>query len=111
MADEFDRFLASSLAPAERLPDRSFVTAVRARIILDDRLARERRSVIGNFVTQIVALLAVAAALWVLGRAAPVAEWFAQSSALGLAMLLLAFAAIVGLFIRTSSGGAVHAEL
>ena len=42
MADKFDHFLASSLAPAERLPDRSFVTAVQARIILDDPELRAR---------------------------------------------------------------------
>ena len=111
MADPFDRFLESSLAPDERLPDRRFVAAVQARIMLDDRLARERRSVVATLMTQLAALLAVAAGLWVLGRAEPVAEWFAQSSALGLAMLLLAFASIVALFSRATRGGAVHAEL
>ena len=102
MADAFDQLLESSLAPDERLPDRQFVTRVQARILVEDRLARERRALIANLVTQLIALFAVAAALWVLGHAAPIAEWFAQSSAVGLLTLLAAFACVVALF--SSSG-------
>ena len=45
---------------------------------------------------QLAALLAVAGALWWIGRAGPVAEWFVESPALGLAILLAGFALLVG---------------
>jgi hypothetical protein len=70
MADAFEQFLSDSLAPAERLPDRRFVAGVQARIILEDRLARDRRQLAGSLLMQVAALLAVAAGVWVLGSAA-----------------------------------------
>ena len=99
MADAFDRFLAASLAPAERLPDRRFVASVQARIMLEGRLESERRALMASLAAQLVALLAVAAAVWILGHAVPVGKWFAQSSALGLVVLLLAFGFVVAMFI------------
>lgn len=98
MAEEFDRLLAGVLAPPERLPDRGFVARVHMRIALEERLSLERRGVIAKLATQLAALLAVAAGVWIFGRAEPLAEWLAGSPALGLAMLLAAFAAAVALF-------------
>ena len=98
MADEFDLFLAHSLAPAERLPDRRFVARVQARILLEEQLVRERRALIAALAKQIVALIAVAAAIWVIASAAPVADLFAQSPALALAILLVAFSFVVAMF-------------
>lgn len=98
MADAFDRFLADSLAPPERVADRKFVAGVQARILLEEGLARERRALLASLATQLAALLAVAAAVWTLGHATPVGEWFTQYSAPGLAVLLLAFAFVVALF-------------
>jgi len=97
MADEFDRFLSSALSPPESAPDRKFVARVQARIALEDRLAAQRSSLIRSLTHQLVALLAVAAALWWIGRAAPVASWFADSPSIGTAILLAAFACLVGL--------------
>jgi hypothetical protein len=102
MADAFDAFLASSLAPEDRPPDRRFVANVQARILIEDRLARERRVLVTSLATQLLALLAVGAGLWVLGRAAPVATWFAHSEPLGLVTLLVAFGFVVAMF--SSSG-------
>lgn len=104
MADEFDRFLASALAPQERMPDRDFAARVQAAIMLEEQLGAQRSSVMRGFVTQLVALAAVAAALWLIGGAAPLANWFADSPALGLAILLTGFGCLVGLFSRRSDG-------
>ena len=97
MADEFERFLAAALAPEERAPDRQFVARVQAAILLEQRLAAQRSSLIRDLVRQIVAVAAVAAGLWWLGRAAPVASWFGESPAVGLAILVISFVCLVGL--------------
>lgn len=103
MDDEFDRFLAQSLAPPERMPDRRFVAGVQARIALEDRLARERAALGGALVAQLAALLSVAAGLRVLWRAAPVAAWVAGSPDLALLALTGAFACLVVLFAQGDS--------
>ena len=96
MAEEFDRFMASALAPPERRPDRQFVARVQARIALEQRLYEERRTMIVRFAEQLAGLVAVAAALWWIGRAPFVAGWFAESPALGLAILIACFAGLIG---------------
>jgi len=98
MDKDFDRFLEASLAPPERLPDRRFVGGVQARIALEQQLAQEHGALRAALVKQLVALLAVAAGLWVVGRAAPVASWVAASPAAALAVLLCAFGCAVALF-------------
>jgi FtsH-binding integral membrane protein len=104
MADEFDSVLTSSLAPAERAPDRAFVLRVQATIKLEERLAAERRALAGGFVRQLLALAAVAVAAWWISKAPAVASWIAESQAIGLAILLAGFAFVVGLIAaRTGS--------
>ena len=98
MADEFDRFLVSALAPPERLPDRRFVARVQTGIGLEERLAAERRALIASFVKQLIALIAVALAVWLIGRAPMIADGWAQAPALGLAIILALFAFLVALF-------------
>ena len=105
MADAFDQLLASSLGPDDRLPDRCFVARIQARIILEEQLALERRTIIGGFVAQLAGLLAVAAAVWVVGSAAPVERTFVQWPAAGLLLLLVAFAFIVAIFSRSGRSG------
>jgi len=102
MADAFDDWFASSLGPPERLPDRRFVSAVQAHIALDEQLALEDRALIARLVSQLAALVAVAAALWLVGRAAPVAERLAESPSIGMLILLAAFGFVVVVF---STGG------
>ena len=97
MADRFDDFLAAALVPAERLGDRKFVARVQAAIVLEERLAAQRRSLITDLVQQLVAVAAVGIALWWVGRAEAVANRFAQSPALGLAILLTGFGLLVAL--------------
>jgi hypothetical protein len=97
MADAFERYLASALAPHGRLPDRRFVASVQARILLDEQLRRNRRRIAASLGKQIAALLAVAAGVWVIGRAAPVAAFFDRSPPLGLALLIAGFAFVIAL--------------
>ena len=105
MADEFDLYLAAALAPAERSPDRRFAERVAARIALEERLGAERRSVARELTAEVVAIAAVAAGLLWLGRAAPVAGFFAESPAAALTCLLTGFGLLVVLFSVQTSGG------
>jgi len=80
------------------MPDRNFVARVQAAILLEEQLAAQRWSLMRSLVAQLIALAAVAIALWWIGRAAPLADWFAESPSFGLAILLTGFACLVGLF-------------
>jgi hypothetical protein len=102
MTEDFDRYLARALGPDEREADRRFVARVQAQIVLQERLASERRALFAGLMTQLVALMAVAAAAWIVLSAAPIAGLFAELPAVGLALLLAAFALIVVMFSRTS---------
>lgn len=97
MADDFERFLASALAPPPRIPDRDFVARVQAAVVLEEQLALRRRALAGSFLKQLAALFAVAAAVGWIGRADPIAGAFAEFPALGLAVVLSGFALLVGL--------------
>jgi hypothetical protein len=103
MPDPFDRLLSEALAPSDRPPDRAFVIRVQARIALEERLEAQRRSLASGLAKQLLALGAVAAGFWLLGRSAPVASWFAESPAVGLAVLLTAFGFLAGLLAFGSS--------
>ena len=98
MADAFDRLLASALAPPERAADRMFVARVQAAVAFEAQLAAERRRIVAEL-AQLVALAAVAAALWWISRAAVVVRWFADSPAQALTILLLGFAFVVAIFV------------
>jgi hypothetical protein len=98
MADEFDRFLERALAPDERDPDRQFVARVQARIALEQQFAAQRRSLVAEFLRQLAAVAAIAAALWWIARAAPINSPSSGSPALALAVLLTAFGLLVALF-------------
>ena len=95
MADAFEDFLSTALAPPERAVDRQFVARVQAAIALEEQLAAQRRGFVTELTTQLVALAAVAAALWWLSRAAPVANWLADSPAQALAVLIALFGFVV----------------
>lgn len=110
MTDEFGRFLEAALAPPDRLPDRKFVARVQAGIALEERLAAQRSALIRDLLVQLIALGAVAVGLWWIGRAAPVASWFSQSPAAGLAILLALFSLLVVLLGRRPDGRVVLAR-
>ena len=97
MTDPFEAFLAAELAPPERLPDRQFVARVQAGIALEQQLIVHRRWLVAELFKELVALGAVAAGLWWVARA-PVTGSLAQSPAVALAVLLVAFALLIAAF-------------
>ena len=103
MADRFEAFLAAGLAPGLGDSDRRFVARVQATIALEEQLARQRRSLIAGLVRQLVAVAAIAAALLLVGLAAPVARLFAESPAIGLALLLTGFS-LLGVMLAATAG-------
>lgn len=111
MTDDFDRFLGQALALPERPADRRFVASVQARIALEQRLERQRHQLLAGLFSQLAALVAVAAGIWVLVRAQPVANWFAASPSMGLAVLVVGFALVIALFSRRGAGEPAFATL
>jgi uncharacterized membrane protein len=103
MSDNFDRFLAEALAPKPRDPDREFVARVQAHIRLEDYLRGQRRSAFRRLAVESLGLLFVAAGLIWLGRAEPVAGFFADSPGVALAGLLCGFGLLVALFSSQTS--------
>ena len=99
---DFDQFLRDSLAPRERLPDRSFVASVQARIALEKRLGLQRRQLVAGFFSQLAALAGIAAGFVVFSRSRVALEVATDSPQIFLAVLLLAFGCVVALF--SSSG-------
>ena len=97
MADRFEEFLTDALAPAARQPDRQFVHSVQTRIALEERLASERRVMAADVLTQLTALTAIAGSIIWYSRNAAVADWVAQSPALALAILLVAFGFVLAM--------------
>jgi hypothetical protein len=94
MADDFEAALARALEPEKREPDRGFVRRVQARIVIEDRLAAERRALGAVLVRQLLALMAVATAIVVFARSVP-PSLFERAPAAALAGLIVAF----GLFV------------
>jgi len=97
VADEFESMLADALAATERGPDRAFVMRVQAAVLLDDQLRAQRRLLAAALVRQLIAIAAIAATLWCFARAPAIASLTAESSAVALAVVLAAFAALAGL--------------
>jgi hypothetical protein len=105
VTEEFDRFLAAALAPPLREPDRAFVAHVQGEVALEQRFAAERSSLGRELAQQLIALFAVGAGAWWLGRSAPVADWAAESPATALATLVVAFMFLAAMFtMRPRSG-------
>lgn len=112
MPDEFDRFLSKSLEVEPGGADRAFVARVQARIALDERLRVQRRSVLRELGGEVLALAAIAVGLVWFGRAAPVDQFFVESPAAALAVLLSGFALLIVAFTsQTNSFGLSKIDL
>lgn len=98
MSDEFDDFLARTLGPSEREPDRAFVTRVQSQIRLDEQLRAERRNMLSALSIQVIGIAAIAAAIFWLLQSPQIASFAAESPAILLATLLAAFSFVVLLF-------------
>lgn len=105
MADQFESSLSDALAPPMRAPDRQFVARVQAQIALDARLGAERRSVLQRLSAELLGLATVTAALVWLGRAAPIADFAADSPELALSALLSIFSLVVAAVSFQPGGG------
>ena len=95
MADQFDLYLAGALAPAERAPDRRFMSRVQAAVALDERLRAERSALIAKLVRQTIALAAVATGLAWLGQSPVIRDFSAESPAILLAAVIAMFSFLV----------------
>ena len=111
MADEFDSFLAAALAPPEREADRHFVARVRARVALDAYLRAERKSALGMFGKQVLALVAIGTAIAWLARSAGVASLLTRGSGAGLILVLAAFAFVTLLLVPRGGTGRSFTKL
>ena len=98
MTDQFEGMLASALAPPDRDPDRAFVAQVQARVLLHEALRAERRGALQRLGLQLLAIVAVAAALLLLSRSPEITEFVAESPAVVLAAVIALFSLLIGLF-------------
>ena len=105
MADPFDLFLAEELAPPPGAADRAFVARVQTRIDLDERLRRREQAIWHRLARELIAVLAMGAALVVLTRAPAVAALGAHSPELLLCGAIGAFAFLLLAMARPAAGG------
>ena len=104
MSDEFDRFLANALAPAQRDPDRGFLGQVQARIALEDRLSGARASAIRRIGLETLAVLGVGAGLLWLSRAPEVAGFVADMPWLAAGTMMAGFGLLVTVLTSRGAG-------
>lgn len=95
--DDFDAFLARTLAPPEREEDRAFVARVQQRIRIDAALRSARAATFQRMSVEIMALAAVAAALVWFAGSADASAIAAESPAPVLAGLIGLFMSLVWL--------------
>jgi hypothetical protein len=98
MADQFNEFLARTLSPADREPDRAFVERIQSLIRLDEQLCAERRSMVSMLSIQVLGVAVIAAAVFWLLRSPEIAAFATESPAILLATLLAVFSFVVLLF-------------
>ena len=72
--DGFDAFLAQSLAPPARLPDKSFIRRVNQQIQLDELHRRSRARMVQRLGVELLSLIAVAAGLLAVGAGTDIAD-------------------------------------
>ena len=95
---DFDSFLATALAPEDRDPDRMFVTRVQAKVQLDSRLARARRTMARRLGLQLLGIAAVAAGVLIVAESPAVGQFAAYSPEIFVLSLLAAFGFVVAMF-------------
>ena len=111
MDDAFDEFLRASLTPTSRPADRAFVAKVQSRIRLEERWRDYRRASLKQLAWEMVALLAVAAAIITASRVPAVKGLFPQSPAVALAIAIFLFGLfLVPLLRRAGSPNRVEAR-
>ena len=90
--DEFDRFLAQSLAPPERMPDPKFVGRVGQQIRLDELRRRSRAKMFERLGIELLSVIAVGCGLMAVGGGSDIADSAGHVPALALAGMAILFA-------------------
>ncbi len=73
-ADEFDLFLAQSLAPPQRVPDRQFLARVSQQILLDKLRRRARAKMFERLCVEVLSIVAVGCGLLAVGAGTNIAD-------------------------------------
>ena len=102
--EQFDRFLAEALAPAEGLPDPKFVDRVRQQVRLDEALRARRSRLFHRLGIEILSVVALGFGLAAIGNSSAVAQFALELPHVALAGVLVIFVAWVPLVASPSRG-------
>ena len=72
--DAFDRFLAQSLAPPDRVPDKQFMARISQQILLDKLRRRARANMIERLGVEMLSIVAVGCGLLAVGAGTDIAD-------------------------------------
>ena len=103
--DAFDRFLAQSLAPPERMPDNQFIRRVNQRIQLDTLHRRNRAKMFERLGVEVLSVMAVGCGLAALGAGAGIADSAGNIPAVPLVGMVILFGLWVTLVSRQERVG------
>ena len=90
-SDEFDRFLAQSLAPPNRVPDKQFLARVSQQIVLDKLHRRARAKMFERLGVELLSIVAVGAGLIAVGAGTNIADSAGAVPAVALAGMVILF--------------------
>ncbi len=101
--DEFDRFLAQSLAPPERMPDGKFIGRVGQQIRLEKLRRRSRAKMFERLSIELLSVIAVGCGLMAVGAGSNIADSAGNVPAVALAGMAILFAFWVTVVSRPTS--------
>ena len=99
-SEDFDRFLAQSLAPPNRVPDQQFLARVSQQVLVDKLQRRARTKMFERLGVELLSILAVGAGLVAVGAGTNIADSAGNTPAVALLGMLILFAAWVTLVSR-----------
>ena len=102
-SEDFDRFLAQSLAPPERMPDSKFVGRVRQQILLEKLRRRSLAKTFERLGVELLSILAVGCALLAVGAGSGIADSEGDIPAGALAGIAILFAGWVAVVSRPTN--------
>ena len=98
--DAFDAFLAQSLAPPDRIPDKQFLARVSQQMVLDKLRRRARAKMLERLGVELLSIVAVGAGLLAAGGGTRIAESAGNVPAAVVAGMMIVFAFWVALVSR-----------
>ena len=90
--DEFDLFLAQSLAPPNRVPDQQFLDRVSHQLALDKLRRRARANMVERLGVELLSILAVGGGLVAVGAGTNIADSAGNTPVAALVAMLILFA-------------------